>query len=97
MLLFGALEIAAFASAQPYSVVHEFYLEPGYPISRLIEAPDGKLYGTTNESVYALVPDGVDGYSHALLHRFTNDDGVRPNSLLLASDGFLYGTTERGA
>ena len=78
------------------SVVHEFYLEPGYPISRLIEAPDGKFYGTTNESVYALVPNGVDSYSHALLHRFTNDDGVRPNSLLLASDGFLYGTTERG-
>lgn len=71
------------------------------PLGDLVEGPDGKLYGVTQ--------DGGDGNSHGTvfrfstngtienLHFFYGDDGLYPSGgLLLASDGNFYGATAGG-
>jgi uncharacterized repeat protein (TIGR03803 family) len=73
------------------------------PYARLIQAPDGTLYGTTVVggsaglgTVFQMAPDG-SGF--AILHNFTggSTDGASPYaSLIQASDGTLYGTTRAG-
>src|SRR5579885_183827 len=73
------------------------------PYGRLLQAADGKVYGTTSAggaagqgTVFVMNPDG-SGF--AVLHRFglIAGDGARPfGALLEASDGSLYGTTEAG-
>lgn len=74
------------------------------PNSPLLEASDGKLYGTTyaggttNEAgaVYRLNKDGT-GFQ--LLRGFTGvqGDGRHPcGRIVEGADGFIYGTTERG-
>ena len=74
------------------------------PMSPLLEASDGKLYGTTyaggttNDAgtVFRL---NKDGGSFEVLKAFigVNGDGRHPcGRIVEASDGFLYGTTERG-
>jgi uncharacterized repeat protein (TIGR03803 family) len=72
-----------------------------YPVAGLVQASDGKLYGTTSEG-------GTNGYG-AIFRITTNDlftrfysfadgpDGADPEAALMqASDGNLYGTTYEG-
>jgi uncharacterized repeat protein (TIGR03803 family) len=72
------------------------------PYGSLIQATDGKLYGTTTAggansagTVFRITLDG----SESVLYSFgaNVDDGVHPHgSLLQASDGNFYGTTPGG-
>jgi len=70
------------------------------PVSNLIEASDGNLYGTTlrggtlgNGSVFQLTPAGV----LTTIHNFAGADGRYPyGSLVEGADGYLYGTTTEG-
>ncbi len=71
-----------------------------FPSAGLIEASDGKLYGTTAAggtsgvgTVFVLDPSG----SVTILHSFSRGDGMYPQAELLeGSDGSLYGTTPSG-
>jgi uncharacterized repeat protein (TIGR03803 family) len=72
----------------------------GTPLGALVQASNGKFYGTTqlngtsNEGVvYAITSAGT----FTMLHSFDGADGVHPNgSLVQATDGKLYGTTSQG-
>lgn len=68
---------------------HHFY-------SSLIAAPDGNLYGTSQNIVFRLSYRG----EFDVLHQFSNDDrdpeGRIPASLVLAADGNIYGVTFYG-
>ena len=97
--------IPAMLRGQVYTAIHSFSNESGTPYAGLTQAPDGTFYGTTvgdgtwgQGSVFALTPDGNDGFSLRTLYSFTaGEDGANPRgSLLLASDGNLYGTTYDG-
>ena len=73
----------------------------GYPTGVLVQASDGKLYGTTSEggsngagTIFSLTPGG----SYTVLRSLNSaTDGARPYAMLVqASDGKLYGTTLEG-
>jgi uncharacterized repeat protein (TIGR03803 family) len=77
------------------------------PTAELLQAPNGKLYGTTrlgglpvddpnrNGTVFSIKPNGT---KYSLLHTFTSSpDGAQPTSgLSLGPDGNLYGVTPVG-
>jgi uncharacterized repeat protein (TIGR03803 family) len=89
-----------------YAVLHRFSGTDGdgvSPVSTLIQAGDGLLYGTTAGggatafcnagcgTIFRIAPDGT-GYT--ILHNFIPVDGAFPQSgVILASNGMLYGTT----
>jgi uncharacterized repeat protein (TIGR03803 family) len=94
------------------STLHRFnpdgYARDGKnPVSELLQAPNGKLYGTTrlgglpvddpnrNGTVFSIRPNGT---KYTLLHTFTSSpDGAQPTSgLTLGPDGNLYGVTPVG-
>jgi len=90
------------AFGQALSLVHEFSARGGRPLSGLIQASDGKLYGVLSSggeggdgSVYSLTPDGMGGYAYAEVYAATADDNVVifSGGLLEAADGGLYGAT----
>ena len=99
----GASLVPAVASAQPaYEVLHSFVENLGRP-NKLLEMPDGKVYGTTSQggagrgSVFVLTPNGSGGYIHSTLHEFNLTDGAHPYAgLTLGPDGNLYGVTTQG-
>ena len=77
----------------------------GAPYTRLVEASDGHLYGTTRSSgstqigtIFRLVRLVGGGFSCATLRVFdppsTGSGGLA--DLTLTTDGFLYGATEHG-
>jgi uncharacterized repeat protein (TIGR03803 family) len=73
------------------------------PDAEVIQASDGKWYGTTFAGgsfrmplggVYSAVGFGIP---HRIVHEFSGPDGGRPSAALIeASDGNLYGTTSIG-
>jgi uncharacterized repeat protein (TIGR03803 family) len=76
-----------------------------WPIAGLIQATNGKLYGTTglggNSSYYCgdgcgtvfeITPSG----KLTTLHSFDKTDGDGPRALIQDTDGNFYGTTDRG-
>jgi uncharacterized repeat protein (TIGR03803 family) len=72
------------------------------PIGSLIQATDGRLYGTAesggttgNGTMFALNPDGT---GFATLYSFTGgNDGANPQAgLIQGTDGRFYGTTANG-
>ncbi len=94
-----------------YSVIHVFSGGPGdgcQPLAALMQADDGKLYGTTSRGgpprtdfangVGLIFKINTDGSSFSILHEFDqNGDGEMPGATLIqASDGYLYGTTSMG-
>ena len=90
-----------------YAVLHAFRGTDGdglSPVSTLIQAGDGLLYGTTagggavTESCSAgcgtIFRIALDGTGYTVVHQFTPGDGAFPQAgLIQASNGFLYGTT----
>ena len=93
-----------------YQVLHSFtgtHSGGAEPAARVVEGPDGRLYGTTygatiegavtNEgTVFALNRDGT---GHTVLRQFTGQggDGANPFSeLTVGRDGLLYGSTSKG-
>lgn len=76
----------------------------GLSVSGLVEAADGRLYGSTPQGgangtgvLFRLNPDGSD---YQELHVFgptvANIDGMVPTSLARGADGHIYGTTQNG-
>jgi uncharacterized repeat protein (TIGR03803 family) len=85
-----------------YQVLHSFTENPdaGYPLSGLVQASDGNLYGTSysggSESWGAIYRITLDG-DYAVFHSFQGSDGHFSNAeLIQGSDGLLYGTTRTG-
>lgn len=87
-----------------FAILHHFYGGSGdgaHPSAALIQARDGRLYGTTTNggtsdggTVFRVALDGTAG----ILHFFSGaPDGLRPSAALVeARDGALYGTTAGG-
>lgn len=96
-----------------FTLMHQFmgaatgFNEGGIPLSRLIQAADGKFYGTTNQggfvqgfynqgTIFSITPSGV----LTTLHFFDGVhvlDGRNPFAgLTQAKDGSFYGTTVNG-
>lgn len=104
----GAQPSAIAASAQA-TVIHDFGVAMNageFPVSTLIPATDGNLYGVTSAggaigagAIFRLSPDGsvTTVYSFGTANYPLDDDGRWPNGDLLAhADGSLYGTTRLG-
>ncbi len=75
--------------------------EGAIPLGGLVQAGDGRLYGTTSAggapdnpgTVFAIDTAGT----FTTLHRFSGADGLHPAAALaLGNDGALYGTTGTG-
>jgi uncharacterized repeat protein (TIGR03803 family) len=83
------------------NVLHLFTgVDGANPVGSLVQARDGKLYGTTqsggasnNGTVFVISTSGV----FKTLHSFKGSDGAAPLSgLIQLSDGYFYGTTSAG-
>ena len=79
-----------------FTTLHRFNRADGeLPLGGLVEAPDGRLYGTTYHggalnkgTVFAI--DGVGNFTS--VHEFSGADGALPwGDLILGRDGHLYG------
>jgi uncharacterized repeat protein (TIGR03803 family) len=73
----------------------------GYPYGTLMQASNGKLYGTTiyggTSGVGTVFQLNIDGTGFQSLHSFNYSNGGYPRAgLLQASNGRLYGTTYYG-
>jgi uncharacterized repeat protein (TIGR03803 family) len=85
-----------------FSLLHSFAGPDGaFPLSNVIQDPDGTLYGTAEfggaangGTVFQMAPDG-SGFT--VLHCFSGSDGNDLSAgLIQAADGTLYGTTFGG-
>lgn len=90
----AALCFPAVAPAQSYQVLHSFTLEGASPQSALIQASDGKLYGTTTAGGaggYGTVFNTDSGGSLTTLHSFVWSGAANPYvSLMQANDGLSW-------
>ena len=103
----GFVWAAATAPAQTFSVIKNFgsgvltNVTGLNPYSRLVQGPDGTLYGTTSGgegdvrgTVFKIQPDG-SGFT--VLKLLTNSiEGANPYAGLVLSGSLLYGTTLSG-
>jgi uncharacterized repeat protein (TIGR03803 family) len=84
------------------TVLHSFCTTDGWePITGVIQASDGNLYGTVNQagpSGYGVLFRMALNGTFTLLYGFgaTPDGPAYPGRLMQASDGNLYGTSVRG-
>jgi uncharacterized repeat protein (TIGR03803 family) len=83
-----------------YTVLHSFTNEPdgSAPFGTLLQANNGKLYGTTaygGSDFGTVFVINTNGTGYQLLHTFGgSNDGLQPmGTLIQGSDGSLYGTT----
>lgn len=76
------------------SVLHDFGLNDGGPLTGLVRDKSGNLYGTTQGIAFKLTPSG----NETVLHTFAvgASDGFAPNTVTLDSAGNLYGTAQNG-
>ena len=85
-----------------YSIIHTFAGSPDgqQPSGKLLEASDGRLYGTTYAGgllIGTVFSVQKDGSGYWILHNFQQGDGLSPSAgLLEGSDGWLYGTASQG-
>lgn len=102
--LLPALLLGAFAPqthATPvFQPIKSFVYGPSNPRSKLLQASDGDLYGTTSGNdynTYGTVFKMTPGGTLTNLVNFNNTNGRDPNGVLVqASDGNIYGTTMSG-
>lgn len=91
-------------SAQTFSVLHNFDRADGaVPEARLMQGPDGYLYGTTYGggfdfgTVFKITLAGTLTTVYGFCTELDCADGTNPRAgLILATDGNLYGTTSTG-
>jgi uncharacterized repeat protein (TIGR03803 family) len=105
---FGCGTVFKMTPGGKVTTLHSFDSTDGaFPISGLVQAPNGDFYGTTSEggssndcngyvgcgTVFKITPGGT----LTTLHSFDSTDGAFPvGTLLHATNGDLYGTTEYG-
>jgi uncharacterized repeat protein (TIGR03803 family) len=95
--------------AGEFTTIYNFCSQPNcidgaYPTTALIQAANGKFYGTT--SLSGVSPNARYSYGTLFeitaegklttLHRFVGSDGSQPSTLIQATDGNFYGTTREG-
>lgn len=91
----------AAAQSFTFSSLYAFYGVDGtQPVTSLLQASDGNLYGTTSHGGFSgdgtLFRISLNG-AYEVLHTFAGSDGEDPTGTLIqASDGDLYGTTSLG-
>jgi uncharacterized repeat protein (TIGR03803 family) len=99
----GCGTIFKITPAGTYTTIHNFNGIPdgGGPLATMVQAPDGKLYGTASTlgnagsygTVFTITPEG----KYTVVHQFNNTDGAYPfGGLILGSDGNFYGQTDLG-
>jgi uncharacterized repeat protein (TIGR03803 family) len=97
-----AAPLTGLAQTQIYINLHTLTgLDGANPITELVEARDGALYGVCvaggTSNVGTIFRLNLDGSGFAVLHHFGGpSDGASPEGLIEASDGALYGTTGQG-
>jgi uncharacterized repeat protein (TIGR03803 family) len=86
-----------------YTTIHGFNGIPdgGSPLAAMVQAPNGKLYGTAsdlgNSGSYGTVFTITLGGKYTVVHQFNNTDGAYPfGGLIVGTDGNLYGQTDLG-
>ncbi|HWY55407.1 MAG TPA: choice-of-anchor tandem repeat GloVer-containing protein [Terriglobales bacterium] len=86
-----------------YTTIHHFNGLPdgGLPLATMIQAPDGKLYGTAaaygNAGSYGTVFTITLKGKFTVIHQFNDTDGAYPfGGLILGTDGNFYGQTDLG-
>jgi uncharacterized repeat protein (TIGR03803 family) len=109
----GCGTIFAFTSSNRLIPIHSFCgvsncVDGALPMSALIVAANGNLYGTTDYGgSHCLIDDSASGCGtifeitptgkFIVLHSFDSTDGANPlSSLMQATDGTLYGSTFSG-
>ena len=100
---YGSGSVFAFdIASRNITTLHSFKMTDGaYPYGALVEAADGRLYGTSSAggtsslgTVYSLTKTG-GGF--AVLHAFKGSDGAGPRGALVEGADFnLYGTAPDG-
>lgn len=102
LVVSAALLVACSASAQTYTVLHDFSAGAGHPQAPLIQIEDGSLWGTSFDggaygggSIFSMTPDGFGGFTFTDRYAFMDgNDGHNPTAgLVQAADGRLYGAT----
>jgi uncharacterized repeat protein (TIGR03803 family) len=102
-ILFAAMAITL--PAQTFTTLHSFDITDGeYPVTSLVQADNGDLYGTTPEgganqlwgTIFKITPAGVLTTIYSFCAQSGCPDGGRPNAILQTTNGHLYGTTARG-
>jgi len=99
----GCGTIFKITQAGTYTTIHNFNGIPdgGGPLATMVQAPDGKLYGTASTlgnagsygTVFTITPEG----KYTVVHQFNNTDGAYPfGGLILGTDGNFYGQTDLG-
>jgi len=82
-----------------FETLHAFsYADGAYPASRLLQASDGNLYGTSGSSASnfgTFFRLGLDG-AFTPLDDFSSTATDAPAALIEATDGFLYGSVQAG-
>jgi uncharacterized repeat protein (TIGR03803 family) len=99
----GCGTIFKITSKGQYTTIHNFNGIPdgGAPLATMVQAPDGKLYGTASTlgnagsygTVFTITPEG----KYTVVHQFNDTDGAYPfGGLILGTDGNFYGQTDLG-
>ena len=97
-------------SAGTFTVLFDFCAPNGvdgyYPNSKLVQASNGKFYGTTiaggsngvsnSGTIFEISPTGAFASVYSFCVQSGCPDGSSPNSLIRANDGNLYGATVYG-
>ncbi len=88
LLACGATVAATVTEPSTFTILHRFTnAEGGEPRGRLLPAPDGSFYGTTDVQALRITTSG----QVTLLYALNVSDGFDSRSLTLGKDGGLYG------
>jgi uncharacterized repeat protein (TIGR03803 family) len=99
----GCGTIFKITASGTYTTIHNFNGIPdgGAPLAAMVQAPNGKLYGTAstlgNSGSYGTVFTITLKGKYTVVHQFNNTDGAYPfGGLIVGTDGNLYGQTDLG-
>lgn len=103
LALLGLIAVFCNSASAQGQFTHEVikaFSDEGYSSSGLIQASDGRIYGTMatggDSSAGAIFRVNTDGTGYMVVHSFVTNNGASPRGLIEASDGRLYGTTYSG-